>query len=123
MVSAEEEFNAEWKGKTYPEIVRQYGAPERVESDGNGGKILVFESYDTSVYTTPGIHYGYPGASMSTSVEKSFTHFFLDGDDVCYLVRTNTLMPGGKYDNARSAVKIAAGAAFLTTFIVLMTRM
>ena len=41
--SVEQAYSEVWKGKSYTEIVVSFGAPDRVESDGNGGQILVYE--------------------------------------------------------------------------------
>ena len=39
--SVEQEYNEVWKGKSYTDIVMEFGAPDRVESDGDAGKILI----------------------------------------------------------------------------------
>ena len=87
----EQEYNEIWKGKTYNEIVMSFGAPDRVESDGNGGKILVYEEFDTTTTTDVDTHFGNFDPDYTTKVRtsKTYTHFFISSDNSCYHVKSN----------------------------------
>lgn len=41
----EEELTQTWAGKEYNDIVQSYGAPDRVETDGKDGSIMVYEEF------------------------------------------------------------------------------
>lgn len=89
--SVEEEYNKAWVGKTYSEIVRHFGAPDRVEFDGKDGSILVYEDFTTTTSTDVDTHFGYFDPDYETKVtrNKHYTHFFIDVDSRCYLVKSN----------------------------------
>lgn len=124
--SAEQEYNETWIGKSHAEIVMAYGAPDRIESDGSDGQILVFEKFSKRYDTDVDTHFGMfdPECTTRVSEEKSYVHFFLRADGTCYLVRTNQLMPNGKNErNAYRAVAIFGGAALLTAIITSVSMM
>lgn len=87
----EQEYNEVWKGKTYNEIVMSFGAPDRVESDGNGGNILVYEEFNTTTTTDVDTHFGNFDPDYTTKVRtsKKYTHFFISSDNSCYHVKSN----------------------------------
>ena len=89
--SVEQAYSEVWKGKSYTEIVVNFGAPDRVESDGNGGQILVYEKFSTKTTTEVDTHFGYFDPDYTTKVqrERLFTHFFIGSDNVCYHIRSN----------------------------------
>lgn len=120
----EQEFNLAYVGKTYSNIVTTFGAPDRVESDGQGGKILVFEKINTTISTDVDTHFGMfdPDYTTTQSTSKSYRHFFMDEDGVCYLVKTNQMLPGGKYDKRdKSQTKwIYIGSGIFASIIALL---
>ena len=119
-ISAEQEYNETWVGRTHSEIVMAYGAPDRVESDGADGQILVYEELTTKYDTDLDQHFGMFRTDYMTRVseEKSYAHFFLHADGRCYLVRSNQRMPDGlaERDHAR-IVGIIGGAGILTAIV------
>ena len=54
----EEEYNQSWKGRSYGEIVAEFGAPDRVEYDGIDGRILVYEEFISTAKTEIDTHFG-----------------------------------------------------------------
>ena len=77
-ISLEQSYNDDWVGRSHADIVATYGAPDRVESDGLDGNILVYETITTvSEYDNV------------AKYEKEFTHFFIGADRRCYAVKTN----------------------------------
>lgn len=96
----EREFNMAYVGKTHANIVTTYGAPDRVESDGQGGQILVYEKITTKTSTDVDTHFGMfdPDYETTISTDKSYKHFFMDQDGICYMVKTNQSLPGGEND-------------------------
>lgn len=72
-ISMEPSYNEQWNGRSHADIVAEFGAPDRVESDGLDGSILVYETYTT----------------VSDVVEKEYTHYFIGSDSRCYAVKSN----------------------------------
>lgn len=90
-IPVEAEYNAEWQGKSYSEIVMHFGAPDRVEYDGMNGQILVYENFTTVKTTDVDTHFGRfdPDYTTKVKTDKDYIHFFLNGNNVCYLVKSN----------------------------------
>lgn len=90
-IPMEAEYNVEWQGKRYSEIVMHFGAPDRVEYDGMNGQILVYENFTTVTTTDVDTHFGRFDPDYTTKVrtDKDYIHFFLDENDICYLVKSN----------------------------------
>ena len=57
-IPMEAEYNVEWQGKRYSEIVMHFGAPDRVEYDGMNGQILVYENFTAVTTTDVDTHFG-----------------------------------------------------------------
>lgn len=110
-IPMEEEYNKEWKNRSYSEIVMEYGAPDRVEYDGKDGSILVYEKITTIETTDVNTHFGMfdPDYKTMISTDKEYVHFFLGRDDICYLVKSNQT-----YADPKSQKK--ARAAFWSGF-------
>lgn len=110
--SVEQEYNEVWKDRTYTEIVMEFGAPDRVESDGNAGKILVYEQFTTTTTTDVDTHFGNFDPDYTTKVKtnKFYTHFFVGPDNICYHVKSNktTIDPRSK-TKTKTALGICAG--------------
>jgi len=105
-VSVEPFANAYWVGRTHAEIVQTYGAPTRETSDGQSGKILIYEETKTTVNTystdTPvyggfyGFYYHMSGpvhTNTEVNTETDYAHFFVNDKGVCYKVSTNLTRP------------------------------
>ena len=93
--SSELDFNLRWVTKTHHDIVMEYGAPDRVEYDGENGKILVYEKISTSTTTdaSPSIFSDMTEYRTTVTNTRKYTHFFLDEEGVCYLVKSNMSSP------------------------------
>ena len=100
-VSGSDYYNSAYRGHTHGQIVKEYGAPDRQVSDGEGGYILVYETYHTSSHVD---NMGF----VDHSVRKSYIQFFMDKNGVCYNVKTNKLAPG-QAEEAFAAVAISTG--------------
>jgi len=118
-VSAQDDIEAVWKGKSYAEIVQINGAPHRETSDGNDGVILVYEALNTYSHTYannyPGPWYGgwYGSTTYSTEVhnEVDYIHFYIGKDKLCYGVKSNLMKENGKKVNTGATVAASVGGA------------
>ena len=75
-------------GKPCAEVIKAFGAPNRVTTDGKGGNIYVWER----TYTTGGNTY-YSRHSVHTTplrFHKDIKEFYFTSDDKCYYWRTAT---------------------------------
>ena len=91
------DYYSMYGGKPYSVIVNIWGAPDRVESDGAEGKILIYENYThstkgSSLSNTP----NYAEIRSNTSDIRHFVEFYMSPDDSCYKVRTNHVKDGEK---------------------------
>lgn len=109
-VSAEEELNEQWVGASHHDIVREFGAPDRETTDGDGGVILIYEEISRSYDTDEDTHFGLFDTDYTTTVRenKHFMHFFIGRDGVCYLVKSNYVKADGRVFNVVNTV-FAAG--------------
>lgn len=137
-------------GKTKNEILRSYGVPNQITSDGAGGEVLVYEVYTQTtitnssgatksgsstavrgVYGNGGIIIGSQtrGTSVSsantisqTSVDKTYCNLYLNADNVVYDFQTNY---GAQYDYYRCFDKkltwIGVGVSCLAVWPVIVT--
>ena len=79
---------ATWEGRTTSEIIRAMGDPDRIDTDGKGGSILVYETAPD--YSSPDYDILAPEASASS---RRYAHFYLDEGGECYRVDTNRSLP------------------------------
>ena len=128
-VSAQEDIESVWVGKTYADIVQINGAPERESSDGANGIILIYEnvrSYaETSGYMYPNHPwYGYYNSwnTYTTEIrnEVDYVHFFVNEENVCYKVMTNLQKEDGRVPNTGATVAAIAGGAVAAGIITWM---
>lgn len=108
----EQEYNNTWTGRSYAEIVREFGAPDRVEYDGKDGNILVYEEFSTVSSTDVDTHFGRFDPDYTTTVrtDKEYVQFFLDSDNTCYLVKSNKSRADQKsLRNARISLGVTGG--------------
>ena len=82
------EGTAAWEGRTTSEIMRAMGDPDRIDPDGKGGSILVYESAPD--YNSPEYDILAPEAEART---RRYAHFYLDDEGRCYRVDTNRPLP------------------------------
>jgi hypothetical protein len=83
------EGTAAWEGRTTSEIMRAMGDPDRIDPDGKGGSILVYESAPD--YDSPDYDILDPEASAART--RKYARFYLDDEGVCYKVDTNRSLP------------------------------
>lgn len=86
-------------GKTYSEVLSMMGkVPDRIQEDGNGGKILVFEEitqYSSGVAVQGEVRTGLfstaPGVASNTKTmsDRVFVEAWINPDNVCYKVNDN----------------------------------
>ena len=86
---------AAWEGRTTSEIMRAMGDPDRIDPDGKGGSILVYESAPD--YSSPDYDILAPAAARP----RRYAHFYLDEGGECYRVDTNRTLPA-PYEAYRS---------------------
>ena len=79
---------ATWEGRTTSEILQVMGDPDRIDSDGHGGSILVYETAPD--YTSPDYDILAPEASAHS---RRYAIFYLDEEGRCYRVDTNRNLP------------------------------
>ena len=85
-----------WEGRTTSEIMRAMGDADRIDPDGKGGSILVYESAPD--YNSPDYDILAPEASARP---RRYAHFYLNDGGECYRVDTNRTLPV-PYDAYRS---------------------
>ena len=78
-----------WAGCSTSEILRAMGDPVRIDPDGKGGSILVYESAPD--YDSPDYDILDPEANAVRA--RRFARFYLDDEGVCYKVDTNRSLP------------------------------
>lgn len=77
-----------WVGSTTEEIIKAMGDPDRIDSDGKGGSIIVYESAPN--YDDPNYDILDPEASKRP---RQYARFYLDNEGICYQVDTNRPLP------------------------------
>jgi len=77
-----------WVGCTTEEIITAMGNPDRIDPDGKGGSIIVYESEPG--YDDPDYDILDPEASKRP---RQYARFYLDNEGICYQVDTNRPLP------------------------------
>ena len=77
-----------WVGCTTEEIITAMGNPDRIDPDGKGGSIIVYESAPN--YDDPNYDILDPEASKRP---RQYASFYLDNEGICYQVDTNRPLP------------------------------
>ena len=77
-----------WVGSTTEDIIKTMGDPSRIDSDGKGGSIIVYESAPN--YDDPNYDILDPEASKQ---HRQYARFYLDNEGICYQVDTNRPLP------------------------------
>ena len=81
-----------WEGRTTADILQAMGDPDRIDPDGRGGSILVYESAPD--YSSPDYDILAPEASANP---RRYANFYLDEEGRCYRVDTNRNLPAPRY--------------------------
>lgn len=113
-VSLQREYEEQFLGKSHNYIVTAWGAPNRTESDGNGGQILIYEkssALSQEVATNIDIFNGTYTPGTYTTTNTAYAHFYVDHRGNCYLVKTNHTQK--RVDYAKQARN---GKIFLISF-------
>ena len=115
------ELQEAWVGKTYNEIVRTYGAPNRTTPDGTGGSILIYEKITALTeagYTNVNVLSGTGTPATRTTTSTSSIQFFVDANNSCYDARTTQKPYQVKGDRVyNKGQSIALGVTFLMVFL------
>ena len=91
-ISVEPDLQDEWVLRTHAEIVQSFGAPSREVSDGEDGRILVYEDFYTTYETDE-----FVGEYATASQEYcDFKEFYINADGICYDVRSNETIQSGR---------------------------
>ena len=77
-----------WVGRETGDILERMGTPDRIDPDGKGGSILVYESAPD--YNSPEYDILAPEAEART---RRYAHFYLDDEGRCYRVDANRPLP------------------------------
>ena len=77
-----------WVGNTTSDILDRMGDPIRIDADGQGGSILVYESVPD--YNDPKYDILDPDANVAV---RRYANFYLDREGICYKVDTNRDLP------------------------------
>ena len=80
-----------WVGSNTTEILQAMGEPSRIDTDGRGGSILIYES--TPDYDSPDYDILDPNASTRT---RKYANFYLDAEGRCYRVDSNIDLPAAQ---------------------------
>ena len=90
-----------WVGRPTSEILKTMGDPVRIDQDGRGGSVLVYESAPD--YESPDYDILDPGANTVST--RKYAHFYLDDEGICYKVDRNQTLPApprSSYSEPRS---------------------
>lgn len=78
-----------WVGRTTAEILTTMGEPDRIDMDGSGGSVLVYES--TPDYDSP--DYDILAPDAETRLTRRYAKFYLSAKGTCYHVDANRNLP------------------------------
>ena len=78
-----------WVGRTTSEILTTLGDPDRIDTDGNGGSILVYETAPD--YDSP--DYDILAPDVETGRTRRYAKFYLTARGTCYRVDANRNLP------------------------------
>lgn len=85
----EPDFQTLYVGQSYGDIISSKGAPNREMSDGNGGKVLIYERYYSDSYTN--YYQNINFSTTSTVQNREYLEIYINSDGLCYNVKSNML--------------------------------
>ena len=85
---SQQTYTPSWKGSSALEIIDAMGNPVRIDEDGRGGSILVYET--APGYDDPRYDILDPEAAPKA---RQYAHFYLDQEGDCYRVDANRDLP------------------------------
>ena len=95
--SIENDLRQNAVGKSHSFIVGQLGAPDRETSDGNGGRILIYEKFTQNTIATQTGNLFYSVPSATTTTRTDYAQFYIDRYGDCYDVRSNLVSKDVKF--------------------------
>ena len=111
-VSMQDDYKAQYNGKTHAEIIELLGPPDRTTSDGKGGEVLIYEvKKQKGGYSDSG--------SVNLTESKKQTCFFVDENKVCYNVTTDDVKEEMVYSKGLTIVSLLF-CGFLGLFILVI---
>ena len=87
---------SQWVGFTTMDILDAMGTPDRIDTDGKEGSVLVYESAPD--YDDPSFDILDPDATVR---EREYAYFYLDDEGTCYRVESNKSLPAAPRINPR----------------------
>ena len=114
--SIESDIRQNAVGKTHGFIVGQLGAPDRETSNGNGGRILIYETLtqNTIATQTGNIFYSVPSATTTTHTD--YAQFYIDSYGYCYDVKSNMVKKDTTFAPGKT-ILLVLGTIFLLSSI------
>ena len=91
--ASQQTYTPSWRGSSAQDIIAAMGNPDRIDEDGRGGSILVYES--TADYDDPQYDILDPEASPKKGRQA---RFYLDQEGDCYHVESNYSLPAPPRD-------------------------
>lgn len=101
-VSLQDDYNAQLKGKNHAEIIELLGPPDRTTSDGKDGEILIYEVKSQQGYSAKGKY----SNSLNLTESKKQTSVFVDGNKMCYSVKTDDIKEVKVFDVKKTIVAV-----------------
>ena len=87
------DVNTSWVGHSTTEILLAMGDPDRIEDDGKGGSIILYEAKPD--YEDPSYDILDPNSAPSTG---GYAYFYVDRYGDCYWVDATRKLPCPEYD-------------------------
>lgn len=103
-------YNEAYVGKSYAQLIEEFGAPSRTTPDGLGGTILIYE--DVTISST-GYVSRYGSANMTSSKDVEFIHFYVDSSNNCYKTKSRF-----KRSELNTGLTVATVAGCLFVFLL-----
>lgn len=110
-ISMQDDYNAQYNGKTHAELIELFGPPDRTTSNGKGGEVLIYEAKSQQG--------GYSEGSVSLTESKKQTCFFVDENKVCYNVTTDDVKEEMVYSKSLTIASLLF-CGFLGLFILVI---
>lgn len=106
-----------WVGNTTMDILHEMGDPARIDTDGKGGSILIYES--NPGYDSPDYDILDPDASTRT---RRYAYFYLDAEGLCYRVDSNIDLPYAPVSSTPKDSRLSGleFVIFLPLFVLLL---